>query len=94
MSFIMPFLLASPQHAWQEQTMSIELTQRQLEALRGYSQGEVTAIDLRRRLGGATYGEVLSLLGAENLPLPRAPLHGREEQLERARRWLFPTHEP
>jgi hypothetical protein len=74
--------------------MSAELTQRQLEALRGYSQGAVTAIDLRRRLGGATYGEVLSLLGAENLPLPRAPVHGRGEQLERARRWLFPTHEP
>ena len=77
-----------------EQTMSTELTQRQLDALRGYSQGEVTAIDLRRRLDGATYGEVLRLLGAENLPLPRAPLHGREEQLDRARRWLFPTHEP
>ena len=74
--------------------MSIELTQLQLEALRGYSQGQVTAIELRRRLGGATYGEVLSLLGAENLPLPRAPLRGREEQLERARQWLFPTHEP
>jgi hypothetical protein len=26
--------------------------------------------------------------------LPRAPQQGREEQLERARRWLFPTHEP
>jgi len=74
--------------------MSIELTKRQLDALRAYSQGEVTAMDLRRRLGGATYGEVLSLLGAENLPLPRAPTHGREKQLERARRWLFPTHEP
>jgi hypothetical protein len=74
--------------------MSIELTQRQLESLRAYSEGKVTAIDLRRRLGGATYGEVLCLLGVENLPLPRAPQQGREEQLERARRWLFPTHEP
>lgn len=73
--------------------MSIELSQRQREALHGYSAGKVTAIDLRRRLGGATYGEVLRLLGAENLPLPRAPQQGREEQLERARRWLFPTHE-
>jgi hypothetical protein len=34
--------------------MSIEPTQRQLEALRAYSQGEMTAIDLRRRLDGAT----------------------------------------
>jgi hypothetical protein len=73
--------------------MSIELSQRQLDALRAYSEGKVTAIDLRRRLGGATYGEVLCLLGAENLPLPRAPQHGREQQLERARRWLFPLHE-
>jgi hypothetical protein len=73
--------------------MLIDLDQRQLESLRAYSQGEVSAIEVRRRLGGATYGEVLSLLGAENLPLPRAPRHGREEQLERARRWLFPTHE-
>lgn len=74
--------------------MSIELSQRQLDALRGYSEGKISAIDLRRRLGGATYGEVLCLLGAQNLPLPRASQHGREQQLERARRWLFPTHEP
>jgi hypothetical protein len=74
--------------------MSIELTQRQLDALRGYSEGKISAIDLRRRLDGATYGEVLRLLGAENLPLPRASQHGRESELERARRWLFPAHEP
>lgn len=73
--------------------MSMELTQRQFEDLRGYSQGKVTAVDLRGRLGGATYGEVLIMLGAENLPLPRTPPDGREEQLERARRWLFTTHE-
>jgi hypothetical protein len=73
--------------------MSAELTQRQLEALRGYSQGKISAIDLRRRLEGATYGEVLRLLGAEKLPLPRAPQHGREQRLELARRWLFAAHE-
>jgi hypothetical protein len=69
--------------------MDTELTQHQLDALRSYSAGEVSAIELRRRLGGATYGDVLRLLGAERLPLPRAPQHGREQRLEIARRWLF-----
>lgn len=64
----------------------------QLTALRAYSQGELTALDLRRRLDGATYGDILRLLGEHNLPLPRAPQHGREEQLARARAWLFPAH--
>jgi hypothetical protein len=73
--------------------MDAELTQRQLEALRGYSAGEVSAIELRRRLGGATYGDILRLLGAEQLPLPRAPQRGREQRLELARRWLFAPHE-
>jgi hypothetical protein len=31
------------------------------------------------------------LLGAEDLPLPRAPQQGRAQQLELARRWLFGT---
>jgi hypothetical protein len=73
--------------------MDAEITQRQREALRGYSEGKISAIDLRRRLGGATYGEVLRLLGAEGLPLPRAPQRGREERLELARRWLFGRNE-
>jgi hypothetical protein len=53
-------LLACRQHPCQVQTVSIELTQHQLEVWRGYSQGQVTAIDLRRRLGTATYGEFLA----------------------------------
>ena len=32
------------------------------QALAAYSRGEMTAIDLRRRLGGIGYGEVLRLL--------------------------------
>ena len=59
-------------------------------ALEAYSRGEMTAIELRRRLGDATYGEVLALLGEAGLPLPRAPTAGREEQLQRARAWMFP----
>jgi hypothetical protein len=50
----------------------------------------MTAIEARRRLDGATYGDVLRLLSELDLPLPRAPVAGREEQLERARAWMFP----
>ncbi len=60
------------------------------QALRAYSRGDMTAIDLRRRLGGATFGEVLMLLGAAGLPLPRAPTEGREEQIATAHAWMFP----
>lgn len=63
--------------------------QKEVEA---YSTGKMSAIDLRRRLGDVTYGEVLRLLSENNLPLPRAPETGREEQLYRARAWMFPKH--
>lgn len=63
------------------------------DALRAYSRGEMSAIELRRRLGEATYAEVLIRLGALDLPLPRAPTAGREADIARARAWLFPDHE-
>jgi len=59
-------------------------------ALEAYSRGELTAIALRRRLGDASFGDVLMLLGEAGLPLPRAPVAGREAQIERARSWMFP----
>ncbi|HUZ67464.1 MAG TPA: hypothetical protein VMU56_07345 [Beijerinckiaceae bacterium] len=65
---------------------------KEKQALEAYSRGEMTALELRRRLGGATYGEVLRLLSEEGLPLPRAPTAGREEQIARARAWMFPKH--
>jgi hypothetical protein len=68
------------------------MDERQLQALKAYSHGQMTALELRRRLDGATYGEVLMLLGEADLPLPRAPVEGREEQIKRAREWLFPKH--
>ncbi len=71
--------------------MSVALDPPRLAALRAYSHGELTALDLRRRLDGATYGDILRLLGDHDLPLPEAPQHGREEQLTLARAWLFPT---
>ncbi|HXZ14818.1 MAG TPA: hypothetical protein VEH77_02385 [Roseiarcus sp.] len=70
------------------------MTETERQALDAFSQGQMTAIELRRRLGGATYGDVLRLLDEASLPLPRAPVAGREQNLERARAWLFPKHVP
>jgi len=64
------------------------------QALEAYSRGTMTAIELRRRLGDATYGDVLLLLSEEELPLPRAPVAGREGDIERARAWMFPHRVP
>jgi hypothetical protein len=64
------------------------------DALEAFSRGEMTALDLRRRLGGASYGDLLSLLSAAELPLPRAPVAGREEQIKQARAWMFPQNVP
>lgn len=62
------------------------------QALEAYSRGQMTAIDLRRRLRGATYGDVLRLLSELALPLPHAPTAGRETQIKRAREWMFLNH--
>lgn len=66
------------------------MEQTERAALEAYSQGDMSAIEARRRLGGATFGELLQLLGEAGLTLPRAPTLGREEQIARARRWMFP----
>ena len=68
------------------------MTEAEKQALEAYSRCEMSAIELRRRLGGATYGEVLQLLSEQDLPLPRAPTAGREEQIARAHEWMFPKH--
>jgi hypothetical protein len=68
------------------------MDEKDLQALKAFSHGEMSALDLRRRLGGATYGEVLRLLSEYELPLPRAPEKGREEQISRAHSWMFPKH--
>jgi len=68
------------------------MNEKERQALESFSRGGMTALDLRRRLGGATYGEILSLLSEAGLPLPRASEAGREEQLQRARSWMFPKH--
>ena len=61
-------------------------------ALEAFSRGEMTALELRRRLGDASYGDVLRLLSEAALPLPRPPVAGREAQIARAREWMFPKH--
>jgi hypothetical protein len=61
-------------------------------ALKAFSDGQMTALELCRRLQGATYGDVLRLLSERNLPLPRAGSSGREADIQRARAWLFPKH--
>jgi len=71
--------------------MSERLTPAQHDALVAYSEGRMAALDLRRGLADATYGEVLQLLSEANLPLPRASQIGREETIARARAWLFPA---
>lgn len=63
-------------------------------ALEAYSHGDITAIELRRRLADASYGDVLALLSEADLPLPRAPVAGREEQINRARAWMFARNVP
>ena len=68
------------------------MREQENQALEAYSRGEMTALDLRRRLGGIGYGDVLRLLSEAGLPLPRAPQAGREAELERARAWLFPKN--
>ena len=69
------------------------MNEKEERALEAFSHGDMTALDLRRRLGNATYGEVLCLLSERDLPLPRAPVAGREEELARARSWMFPKQE-
>ena len=68
------------------------MSEPDVQALEAFSSGEMSAIELRRRLGGATFGEVLGFLRDRDLPLPRAPVAGREEQISRARSWMFPKH--
>ncbi len=60
------------------------------DLLRRYSEARISAIELRRALGGISYGDVLIELAKRDLPLPRAPEAGREERIAAARDWLFP----
>jgi len=58
--------------------------------LERYSRADISAIDLRRALGGIGYGDVIIELAQRNLPLPRASQVGRERQIARLEALLFP----
>jgi hypothetical protein len=54
-----------------------------------YSRAEISAVELRRALGGITFGDVLIELARRDLPLPRASRVGREQSIAAARELLF-----
>jgi hypothetical protein len=70
------------------------MTETEKIALEAFSRGQSTALELRRRLGGASYGDVLRMLSEVELPLPRAPVAGREATIARAHTWMFPKNVP
>jgi hypothetical protein len=78
--------------------MILVMTEAETAALLGkYSRAEISAVQLRRALGGVTYGDVLIQLAAHDLPLPRTPQAagrrpqaGSKERIARARAMLFP----
>jgi hypothetical protein len=60
------------------------------DLLKRYSEARMSAVELRRALGAASFGDVLVELAKRDLPLPRAPEAGRQERIAAARRLLFP----
>jgi hypothetical protein len=58
--------------------------------LQRYSEGLISLVELRRALGGITFGDVLIELAKRDLPLPRAPEAGRQQRIAAARALLFP----
>jgi hypothetical protein len=60
------------------------------DLLKRYSEGRISATELRGALGGITYGDVLIELAKYRLALPRAPEAGRQERIAAARALLFP----
>lgn len=60
------------------------------DLLKRYSDARISAVELRRALGGITFGDVLAELAKRDLPLPRAPEAGRQQRIAAARSLLFP----
>jgi hypothetical protein len=67
------------------------MTEAQMaKLLKRYSKAYISVVELRRALGGVTFGGVLIELAKRDLPLPRAPEAGRQQRLAAARAVLFP----
>ncbi len=60
------------------------------ELLARYSRAEISAIQLRRALGGISYGDVLTQMARHGLPLPQPVNEDSRQRIDRAREWLFP----
>ncbi len=56
-----------------------------------YARADISAVQLRRALGGVTYGDVLIELARHNLTLPHVPQPGSKERIAKARAVLFPA---
>ncbi len=63
-----------------------------LDLLTRFSAGRISAIEVRKRLDDATYGDLLRLLADAGLSLPPSDPTGREQDLAKARAWMFPDH--
>jgi hypothetical protein len=61
-----------------------------LRLLERYAQATISAMEVRRALGGITFGDLLVELAKRDLSLPRASRAGREERIAEARALLFP----
>jgi hypothetical protein len=61
-----------------------------LSLLERYSRADISAVELRRALGGITFADVLIELAKHDLPLPRASQAGRGQRIAEARALLFP----
>ena len=58
--------------------------------LERYAHATISAMEVRRALGGITFGDLLVELVKRDLPLPSASQAGRDERIAEARALLFP----
>jgi hypothetical protein len=58
--------------------------------IKRYADAQISSVELRWLLGDISYGDIIVELAALNLPLPQAPVAGREERIELAHNLMFP----